>query len=117
MLRGEEAKLVDESDSMLEVELLRELFADQHLLRTNLSLTLSLATLKLNSVTLRTGCVMPASVEICFLGFLLISSTGHQLPVSPKSVIIGSSFVCMFQRAGLCWSLSRVSYSYQPLLG
>ena len=79
MLRGEEK--VDESDSMLEVELLRELFADQHLLRTNLSLTLSLATLKLNSVTLRTGCAMPASVEIWFLGFLLISSTGHQLPV------------------------------------
>ena len=76
MLRGEEeARLVEESDSMLEVELLRELVADQHLLRTNLSLTRSFATLKLNSVTLRTGCAMPASVEIDFCGLLLISST------------------------------------------
>ena len=53
-------RLLEESDSVLDWELLKESLVEKQLFRTNLNLTRNLATLKLNSVKLLSGNIMAA---------------------------------------------------------
>ena len=57
---GEQPRLLEESDSVLDWELLKESLVEKQLFRTNLNLTRNLATLKLNSVKLLSGNIMAA---------------------------------------------------------
>ena len=60
LLGEEKPRLLEESDSVLDWELLKESLVEKQLFRTNLNLTRNLATLKLNSVKLLSGNVMAA---------------------------------------------------------
>ena len=60
LLGGEKPRLLEESDSVLDWELLKESLVEKQLFRTNLNLTRNLATLKLNSVKLLSGNIMAA---------------------------------------------------------
>ena len=53
-------RLLEESDSVLDWELLKESLVEKQLFRTNLNLTRNLATLKLKSVKLLSGNIMAA---------------------------------------------------------
>ena len=53
-------RLLEESDSVLDWELLKESLVEKQMFRTNLNLTRNLATLKLNSVKLLSGNIMAA---------------------------------------------------------
>ena len=60
LLGEEKPRLLEESDSVLDWELLKESLVEKQLFRTNLNLTRNLATLKLNSVKLLSGNIMAA---------------------------------------------------------
>ena len=60
LLGEEQPRLLEESDSVLDWELLKESLVEKQLFRTNLNLTRNLATLKLNSVKLLSGNIMAA---------------------------------------------------------
>ena len=60
LLGEEKPRLLEESDSVLDWELLKESLVEKQVFRTNLNLTRNLATLKLNSVKLLSGNIMAA---------------------------------------------------------
>ena len=79
LLGEEQPRLLEESDSVLDWELLKESLVEKQVFRTNLNLTRNLATLKLNSVKLLSGNIMAAfTLQIslhlwCFPGVLSLS--------------------------------------------